>query len=292
MKIAVFYPGGSTAWSITAGLVNVLFRTGHEVIDCSENNPNPETLKSQSLIIVSGPEYLWRSLREVYPMWDEISVPKVGWLHETVDREDYGTNRIAVNGSLPVDELKRFTSYLFTPAIQDQKFGLRFLPFGVDTEVFHPRIPKEIYGSIYTGSLYKKRRDILENHPEVRTLSGYRKYDTLEAYADAISRATVVLELPSLSAATSTRVFEVLASKTTIIAPVMEYPDSLFESGKHLVYYQGSPAAAFAEMSKEKAEDLANKGYTEVLAKHTMEHRLKVILECAARHLRSPKRIR
>jgi len=283
MKIAVFYPAGSTAWSITKGVCSAFSRMGHEVTDCGDSYTGE---LSHDLIFVSGPEYLWKKLRSMYSLWDEIRAPKVGWLHETVEREDYGTNPVAVDGKLPISEIKKLTSYLFTPAIQDQKYELTFLPFGVDTKMFHPTQKEHDFGSIYTGSLYKARRNFLEKYPEVRTLAGYREYSTVEEYAEAISRASVVLNLPSLSAASNTRTFEVLASKTALITSAMYFPDSLFKHGEHLLYYQDSPASAFSELNPTIAERLAQQGYEEVIKRHTIEHRLHEILRLINRPLR------
>src|ERR1700692_1859036 len=105
MRIAVFYPAGNTAWSITKGVRDTFSRMNHEVTDCGSDYTGP---LNHDLIFVSGPEYLCKSLRASYPQWDNFPMPKVGWLHETVEREDYSTNSIAVDGKLPIEELKRF----------------------------------------------------------------------------------------------------------------------------------------------------------------------------------------
>lgn len=280
MKIAVFYPSGYTAWSITKGVCDTFSRMGHEVTDCGSDYTG--TLHHH-LVFVSGPEYLWRRLREVYPDWDALPMPRVGWLHETVEREDYATNSIAVDGKLPIGELKRLTPTLFTPATQDRQYGLQFLPFGVDTKKFFPRDKQG--GSLYTGSLYKKRKEVLNTYPEIRTLAAYRDYETVEEYAQEIGRAEVVLNLPSLSEASNTRTFEVLASRTALITPAMECPDALFEHGKHLLYYQGSPAPAFEE-AKSASRVIAQQGYEEVLKKHTIKHRLEEVLTAIHRPVR------
>jgi hypothetical protein len=275
MKIAVFYPAGSTAWSITKGVCSAFSKMKHIITDCGSEYK--ESLEYYDMIFVSGPEYLWKDLRTAYPQWDSLPGIKVGWLHETVEREDYKTNPIAIDGKLPIGELKKLTPHLFTPAIQDQKYELPFLPFGVDEDKFCPG-HKEEYGSIYTGSLYKKRKDLLNLYPEIRSLAGYRDYATIDQYIDAIKGATVVLNLPSLSEASNTRTFEVLASKTMLIAPAMLYPDGIFEDGVHLLYYQGSPVSAF-EKVKDLAGTLAQQGYDEVLRKHTITHRMKTVLD-------------
>src|SRR5260221_4494246 len=159
MKIGVFYPAGNYAWSITKGVCSAFSKMKHIVTDCGANYNEP--LEYHDMIFVSGPEYLWRTIRSNYTMWDNIPAVKVGWLHETVEREDYGTNKIAVDGKLPIEELRKFTPHLFTPAIQDTKYGLTFLPFGVDEDKFCPRHEdKDPFGNIYTDSLYKNRREL------------------------------------------------------------------------------------------------------------------------------------
>lgn len=59
MRIAVFYPDTPiSVWSLSKGIVTTLARMGHDIVD---------TPHSADAIIVSGPEYLWRSLRIQYP---------------------------------------------------------------------------------------------------------------------------------------------------------------------------------------------------------------------------------
>ena len=286
MRVAVFYPSVETAWSITKGVCSTLHKMGHSVTDCGSDFSGR---LDHDLIFVSGPEYLWKKLREIHPQWDRLDAVKVGWLHETVEREDYDINPIAVNGKLPMEEIKKFTPQLFTPAIQDQTYDAKFLPFGVDTDMFYPRDKTE-YSVIYTGSVYKKRRDFLEKYPSVRTMVGYRPYDETKDYVYGIGRATAVLNLPSLSEASNTRTFETLACKTALITPAMRYPDYLFEDGKHLLYYQGSPEEAVSKMRTE-ATRLAEQGYDLVTKRHSMLHRMRYILDTInARPLRFRKR--
>jgi hypothetical protein len=270
MKIALFYP--PTAWSLAQGVREGLTRLGHAVSDGSDGHFIH--MAGQDLIFVSGPEYLWKQLRVNYPKWDLFTAKKVGWLHETVEREDYETNPIAVHGNLPLDELKRFTPYLFTPAIQDRKYDLHFMPFGVDTKFFVPT-PKIVAQSpIYTGSVYGKRRAFLDRYPTIRKGAQHPTYQTSIEYARGIAEAPVIIGLPSLSMLTVTSVFEALASKTPLITPALSYPDGLFEHGKHLLYYDTDPCALLKDIDP----DMARRGYDEILAYHTIEHRLSAIL--------------
>jgi hypothetical protein len=95
-----------------------------------ESYPSSEQLRDLDGIVVSGPEHIRSQLLALYPGWRKIAVPKVAWMHETVTRED--------NGTLPVEEIRQLADTTFCPAFQDQKYGLRWLPFGVDIELFKP----------------------------------------------------------------------------------------------------------------------------------------------------------
>ena len=302
MKIALFYPTQGCPWSLRDGISNTLVRMGHEVT----SDP-----VSSDVMFVSGPEYLMPRLRLRFPLWDLMKIPKIGWMHETLHREDYTTNFIANRGMLPLGELKQFTPLLFTQASQDQAYGLRWVPCGVDTEMFYPRKfhPEETTkndGIIYTGALYKKRRDFLRVNPGIKYQAAYREPVSDLDYAALLSRATAVLNLPSLSAMSTAKVFEVLASKTALITPIMYGPENyaLFEHGKHLLYYTDNPIPAMdilqASLDVDNLErpfhtkggyrplsvkppitpsGLAQAGYDEVIKNHTLEQRLRTMLE-------------
>ena len=130
MKLAVFFPASLfSAWACSYGLVDCLRRMGHEVtgvpIDLAKAHaPQVPADGDFEGVIISGPEHLRRS-HSIH--W---KVPTVAWLHETVEREDYG--------KLDVEAIKRSADVVFCPAVQDEKYGFRYLPFGVDTEIFRP----------------------------------------------------------------------------------------------------------------------------------------------------------
>jgi hypothetical protein len=285
MKIALFYPTIDAAWSTTYGIRDGFRRMGHEVHDCTQESTFP-SLTGYDLIFVSGPEYLWRKLRAAYPEWDSLPATKAGWLHEDVEREDYGTNPIAINGTLPVGDLKRFTPHLFTTAIQDQKYGLRFLPCCVDVNIFRPLNNPDNKGTglVYMGSLYPKRKAFLEKYPEIRTRMRYEESWYANEYAEIAAESRVVLHLPTMANFNTGRVFEILATKTILLAPALKYPDGLFKHGEHLLYYEGNPLDLLDNID----EKIAERGYKEVIAKHTVEHRLEELLIAVRRPLRVP----
>lgn len=286
MKIALFYPTIDAPWSVTKGIRDGFRRMGHEVIDLSEEESFPP-LVGYGLIFVSGPEYLWKKLRAAYPEWDSLPVTKAGWMHEPVEREDYGTNPIAINGKLPVEELRKLTPYLFSPAIQDRKYGIRFLPCCVDVNIFRPLNNPDDKGTglVYMGTLYAKRKAFLDKYPEIRTRMKHEDSWYANEYAEIAAVSKVVLNLPSVSDFNVARVFEVLATKTILLTPALTYPDGLFKHGIHLLYYEGNPLEHLYNLDK----DIAQRGYEEILSKHTVEHRLeKILIEVQGRPLRAP----
>lgn len=297
-KIAVFYPDTKiSVWSLNKGLVTTLRRMGYEVLDAVVN-PSAE-LESQDIILVSGPEYLWKQLRNRYTTWDSLKAKKYGWLHETVEREDYMRNPIAENGSLPVEELKRLTPNIFTPAAQDVKHGFTYAPFAVDTKVFTPASKNK--NVLFVGSMYEKRRLFMDNNPKI-SVREYKerllyKYDlNFEEYLSSTASAMAVLNLPTLSLLNSTRVYEAMACKALTITPIMGgHPDnySMFKDRIHLLYYLESPVESIDTVVEvlytgngawnyeltQEGQNIAEAGYQEVLKNHTLKQRLTTMLQ-------------
>jgi hypothetical protein len=297
MKVAVFYPiSAGQVWSVSRGLCTTLTRMGYDVLDASINTVQHDQLVEQDLILVSGPEYMWRTLRERYQHWDDLPATKYGWLHETVLREDYDTNPIAVNGKLPTQEILNLFHTVFTPALQDTKYGFQYLPFGVDTEIFKP-VPK-IHTNLFIGSLYSKRREFLSKYPFVSVYKYmdflmYKSRVSFAQYTEMTSEAQAVINLPMLTDANGTRVYEGLACRAFVVTPKGAAGDySMFESGKHLMYYDDSPLEIIQKYFvpvyrpkqagefhlTEEAKSIAETGYQEVLHRHTLEQRLRTML--------------
>ena len=299
-KVAVFYPNTITSvWSLSKGLCTTLSRMGYEVLDATANpTPAPAALENQDIILVSGPEYQWERLLAKYPNWEQLKAKKYGWLHETVEREDYDHNPVAVNGTLPISSIQRLTPTLFTPAAQDEKYGFTYLPFGVDTQVFYPDTKNT--DIIFVGSLYEKRRNFMERHPSLSTRNykdflQYKADIPFAGYANLTRRAMAVLNLPTLSILNSTRVYEALACRALVVTPDMGVDArnySMFEHEKHLMYYTDNPEACFQHVLdvhtgmeqwhrtlSKLGERIAEAGYEEVKKNHTLEKRLETILQ-------------
>jgi hypothetical protein len=268
MKLAVFFPASLfSAWACSYGLVECLKRMGHEVtagpID-PQSKDGGALIQSDSFdgIIISGPEHLANKL---------VFSPgrrgrSVAWLHETVEREDYG--------KLDVDTIKRSADVIFCPAIQDEKYGFRYLPFGVDTEIFHSHgdslgcarcdnntapVRKSV-DAAFIGLLYPKRQAFLKElkshgvnlvtgNVQVLELGGVNPRKTAELYAENIRKIKVFVNLPTLSQLAVTKIYEVLACGTPILTPKLNV--------KHLENFGDLPVAFYEPTAKSLAHQLA-----------------------------------
>ncbi len=231
MRLAVFFPASLfSAWACSYGLVECLRRMGHEVkaipLDPATTSPflggSPHS--EYDGVILSGPEHIARLVKKT-------STPTVAWLHETVEREDYG--------KLDVDAIKRSADIVFCPAIQDEKYGFRYLPFGVDTNIFKPTVtkwdgefhpPPKSIDAAFIGLLYPKRQaflaelkkhgvNLVTGNVQVLELGGVNPRKTAELYAENIRKIKVFVNLPTLSQLAVTKIYEVLACGTPILTP-------------------------------------------------------------------------
>ncbi|HEY1464803.1 MAG TPA: glycosyltransferase [Terriglobales bacterium] len=262
MKLACFHPASVfCAWAVATGLVDTLNRMGHPTdgfpVDVTKPGidpakyPTAEELKKYDGILISGPEHVRGHLLKLYPRWDKIRVPKVSWLHETVEREDYGR--------MPLADIRQFADFTFCAAVQDEKHGLTWLPFGVDTEVFKPDWgQKKEYEAAFIGLVYPKRAAFLETlkphlkevslllgNVQVLDLGGVRIRETAILYAENLRKIKVFVNLPSLSELVVTKVYESLACGTFLITPAIASQKNYDNILAH--YYDPAKPADLAE---------------------------------------------
>jgi hypothetical protein len=273
MRIACFYPQSVfCAWCVSTGLVDTLARMGHEVaalpvdatvpgIDASLY-PSRLALDGYDGIVISGPEHIHVHLRKLYPEWSRVKTPKVSWMHETVDREDYGR--------LAIDAIREMADTTFCPAVQDEKYGLKWLPFAADTELFKPDWKQaKTYDFAFIGMVYPKRAEFLRRltpylkglnlrigNVQVQDLSGVCVRETAALYADNLRRIRIFVNLPTLSQLAVTKVYEVLASGTFLITPAIAEPKNFDNLMAH--FYDPNRPDQLAESMRfclEHAED-------------------------------------
>ena len=237
MKIAVFYPRSITcAWSVSEAMMHAMHRAGHEPLDCGLDpalkSPDPrrypprEVLATCDAILISGPEHIGKFLQVLYPDWRHVRVLKVAYLHESVRREDYGT--------LDLDRIKVTADVVFCPAVQDETFGLRYLPFPVDTATFNPgpaggKGRRRPYAAVFIGTLYGKRQEYYEQmglrglvrvgKVQVVDLDGINIRASARLLAESYRAVRVLVNLPSLSRLLVTKIGEALACGTFVLTP-------------------------------------------------------------------------
>lgn len=309
MKLAVFFPASLfSAWACSYGLVDCLRRMGHEVVSVGVDPqsgklqpPRGPDLASIDGFIVSGPEHIVKPIEVAYPGWHKkTGRPKVAWLHETIEREDYG--------KLDVEAIKRSADVIFCPAIQDEKYGFRYLPFGVDTEIFKPypgcaccdycdswESPEKSVDAAFIGLLYPKRQaflaelkkhgvNLVTGNVQVLELGGINPRKTAELYAENIRKIKVFVNLPTLSQLAVTKIYEVLACGTMLLTP--EVADMRNLEGLPCRTYDGSdPSFAAQRISlnvKAIPEWLRSKhgehGVQLIHDKHRLELRCEVLI--------------
>jgi hypothetical protein len=285
MKIAVFYPRSLySAWSVSEGIVDTLKRMGHEPLNCGVDPqqkeisrsqfPSFDALKECDLVLVSGPEHLREYIAALYPDFKKLKTKKVCWWHETVEREDYG--------KMPSGEINAPYDVAFTPAAQDEKYGMKWLPFGVDTEMFNIRpVSTRPNGAVFVGLLYGPRAEFVKKHGleslikfgtcKVEDLSGVNVRQSVELYATELRRTKVLVNLPSLCRHAVTKIFEGAACGCAVATHVLE------DERNHVL-----ESATYYRTGEELKEVLGKqlRGCAgEALHSHRLDQRLEVILK-------------
>jgi hypothetical protein len=299
MRLACFHPASVfCAWSVATGLADTFHRMGHETtgfpIDVTKQAINPalyptyEQLRGFDGIVVSGPEHVRGHLLQLYPAWRKLSVPKVAWLHETVEREDYGR--------MDIEAIREFADKTFCGGIQDVKYGLEWLPFGVDTAVFKPDWKQaKQYDLAFIGLLYPKRAEFLKKlqphlngitfllgNVQVLDLGGVRVRETAALYADNLRKIKVFLNLPSLTEVAVTKVYEALACGAFLITPAI--PEVRNFDGIHAHFYDRDRPADLVERVRycleheEERAQAINLCCDQIHRLHRLELRCEVLL--------------
>lgn len=290
-NIAVFhcqaFPG--SAWCCAEGLLLALASLGFHVINCGRphwNHAPLEELQQADLIIMSGPEWYYDVLAERYgAAWHELKAPKIALFTESMYRDD---------GCFPVAQVQAFADLCYFPAIQDaQEFGGRWLPFGVDVDIFNPRPVEKRHRAAFLGTLYQKRVDYINSisYPlEILPVVNHEdRRMAFEMLAEVYSATLIFVNLPALSRLLVTKVTEVMACRTLLITPAIDHPSGVanmasFESGKHLVYYDSARPQDIGALVEhylshpEEANTIAEAGWREVTRAHTLRQRMEQVI--------------
>jgi glycosyltransferase involved in cell wall biosynthesis len=236
---------------------------------------------------MSGPEWYVDVLVARYGAdWHQLRAPKVAMFIESMYRDD---------GWFPVRQVQSLADFYYFPAIQDaREFGGQWLPYGVDVTVFNPKPVEKRHQAAFLGTLYQKRVDFLRSIPyRLEILSPVSHEDprrSFELLAEAYSAIRIFVNAPALSRVLVGKVTEILACRTFLLTPAIDHPSgtanmTLFESGKHLVYYDPSrpgdvPALIAHYLAHpDEADAIAEAGWREVTRAHTLSQRMEQVIK-------------
>lgn len=246
MRIAAFYSNSPFAgWVQCEGFVDVLKRMGHDVVGIGVP-PVTKITKEEAarinkpisdcdLIIVSGPEHLRKWIQYFYKDWGKLTIPKVGWYHESFVREDYSLNY--------ADFEPMFDFHFFPDPDDAKKFKGDWLPLGVDTEMFWSGDNERDIEVGFIGLMYPKRAKFVEELSShlgdikikymtacqserglipaigVWDADGLNIRRSMELLSDTYRRIKVFVTFPSLSKVLVAKVLESMACGCVLVAP-------------------------------------------------------------------------
>lgn len=159
----------------------------------------------------------------------------------------------------------------------------RWLPLGCNPKLHRKLDLEKRYDVSFVGSLYPDRVAFLERLR--KRFSVHYEQTYTEAMVRVFNESKIVLNLPIggfKSANIPHRIFEALACGSLLFTNELPYDSRLFRGGEHLVYYKEENIedllAHYLEHEEER-EAIAEAGRKEVLARHTVRHRLERIME-------------
>jgi len=225
----------------------------------------------------------------------------------------------------PIIESFPFYDFVFTGGSEALEIlkdygtdNLYFLPFGCDPDYAYPvevnKEEKNLYGSdvVFVGSYYPNRLEILEkisdfnlgvwgpgwdkislNSPLKKCIREVRGIDYKE-WRRIYSSSKIALTIhyqdgKTLCYQASPRVYEVLACKSFLLSDNQRDVVRLFEPGMYLDVFSDVDELRnkinYYLNNEEERKTIAERGYEEVINKHTYLHRVREILEVVRDHL-------
>jgi Glycosyltransferase len=182
-----------------------------------------------------------------------------------------------------------------------------FSPFAVDTQYFYKNISfrSRLDRAFFRGQVtnyhenspYKDRDKLIEHLSKCQSVDVYKldmscllhPVEAVQSYAETLNKYKVLLSLPSLSPTLVSRTFESLACGGLLLQSrvIGEISNQLFRDWEHLVYYNPENPDDLIEKieyllkNPDLAEEIADRGYQLCQEKHTIECRVKELIEWA-----------
>jgi hypothetical protein len=323
MKVAIFYVKNLYACHYALfGYKETLEEMGHQVLECALPSnlipedlpqlfrsgqikvPTPDELLSCDIILSTYHEYVQPWLERLYSLEDTWSpimaqVPVIARFDESMDRGD-----LRLPERMP--RLLKWASMCSFPAAQDAaKFGGKWHPFGADTNYFmpFPTIEKKLDIG-FIGSLYRSRSEYLTKLGQfigsdnngfyvgralVEDVEGIHEKDTTLRLAHNYAKIRIFFCLPPMSNLIVEKVFDIMACNTLVMYPRLigagEQNLTIFEDGKHIVYYDLGHFAANGKQIKNLLADpamvdrIARTGGEYVREKYTLRKLVQQMLD-------------
>ncbi|MEM1610499.1 MAG: glycosyltransferase [Sulfolobales archaeon] len=212
---------------------------------------------------------------------------KVYWSHDCIyDRTKYvqlagtlldGYDYIFVAHKACLKEYKELTGA-----------KVEWLPYAFSPEIFRPHKVEKIFDISFVGGFSgigaNKRINtisfIIKSRPELKVLYGYGIY--LHDLARIYSQSKIVLNISRVGES-NLRDFEVLGCGSALLRDYSDEVAEIFRDRVHLMFYRDLDDLLdrIDEMLHNEAlrERIAAEGYREAMAKHTLDHRIKYVLE-------------
>lgn len=180
-----------------------------------------------------------------------------------------------------------------------------FSPFAVDTQYFHKNISFQdrldrafFRGQVtnyHENSPYKDRHKLIEYLSKCQSVDVHkldisclvRPVEAVQSYSETLNKYKILLSLPSLSPTLVSRTFESLACGGLVLQSqiIGEKSNQLFREWEHLVYYTPENPDNLIEKieyllkNPDLAEEIADRGHRLCQEKHTIECRVKELVE-------------
>lgn len=182
-----------------------------------------------------------------------------------------------------------------------------FSPFAVDTQYFYnnisfrSRLDRAFFRGQVTNyhenSPYKDREKLIEHLSKCQSVDVHKlnmscllhPVEAVQSYAETLNKYKILLSLPSLSPTLVSRTFESLGCGGLLLQSqiIGEKSNQLFRDWEHLVYYNPENPDDLTEKieyllkNPDLAEEIADRGYNLCQEKHTIECRIKELIEWA-----------
>lgn len=272
----------------------VLRRLGHQVTSVSNSSHSGSSLGSDRLLLGFRPEIdLNQVLRQVGGADLFLYVEPLGLVPYGLHCSPIPTacvisdvhRNLAARQTLSLlfDNVFLYQRSYLDKFIEHSAVNLHWWPWSCDLTVFKDLgLPRDI-DVAFIGQLFGRnsfRRRILSKLSTIAKTNEQRRYVQSEI-PEIYSRAKIVINMP-IGNDLNARVFEAMSCGAMLLTAKADGQDLIFRSGQHCVTYEGEAdlldkVGYYLALENER-NHIARAGHTEVVARHSLELRLRELL--------------